>query len=460
LDRLRRSGIHAVLDYAAEDDVSEPARLPPPFFLPSRPAPPCPASLPLSRAVCSSQLGRAGEEGPQSRQPAVASAVARTYSYEDEAACDRRMAHFLTSIDAAASQGGQGFAAIKVSALGLPSLLERASAALTAIRGLFSQLDANGDGWLEAAEFRAEYSRLFKDDGADRMDQVFAHLDTNRDGRVDYLSFAERVSVYDGAAIAARCRQEGPFSRAALSPAELRLLDATLRRVHALAAAAAGRGVRLMVDAEQSSMQPAIDAIVAALQREHNRERAAVFGTYQCYLADAPARLALDLERARRGGYLFGAKLVRGAYMHLERRRAEAAGAPSPVWGSAGETHAAYDAAVATMLPRVREQGAEVMVATHNKASVERAVAGMAAEGLQPSAPVYFGQLFGMADHLTYALGQNGFRAYKYVPFGPIDEVLPYLVRRAQENSDVLGGAGREAALGAAALRRRLRWRV
>lgn len=131
-------------------------------------------------------------------------------------------------------------------------------------------------------------------------------------------------------------------------------------------------------------------------------------------------------------GYRFGCKLVRGAYMILERRRAAAAGLPSPIWDTVEQTHAAYDAAVQALLPLVRDRGAEFMVASHNQASVEKAVAGMAALGLPPSAGVYFGQLLGMADHLTYTLGANGYGAYKYVPFGGVGEVLPYLVRRAQ----------------------------
>ena len=142
--------------------------------------------------------------------------------------------------------------------------------------------------------------------------------------------------------------------------------------------------------------------------------------------------------------------------MVLERRRAAELGIPSPIWDTAEQTHAAYDVAVASLLPWVRDAGAEVMVATHNQPSVERAVAGMAALGLPPAAPVAFGQLLGMADHLTFGLGAAGFGAYKYVPFGSVEEVLPYLIRRAQENSDVLAGSARESALVRRELRRRL----
>jgi proline dehydrogenase len=155
-------------------------------------------------------------------------------------------------------------------------------------------------------------------------------------------------------------------------------------------------------------------------------------------------------------GYKFGCKLVRGAYMELERQRAHALDMPSPIWDTIEQTHTAYDQAVAAMLPLVRDEGAEMMVASHNQRSIEAAVAGMEKEGLPPSSPVSFGQLLGMADHLTFLLGRNGFRAYKYVTYGEVELVMPYLIRRAQENSSVLGGTAVEEKLMRKELRRRI----
>lgn len=157
--------------------------------------------------------------------------------------------------------------------------------------------------------------------------------------------------------------------------------------------------------------------------------------------------MSVDIERAKREGYKFGAKLVRGAYMVLERHRANSMGYPSPVWSTLEETHTAYDAAVAKMIRNVRDEGAEVMIASHNQRSIELAVAEMASHGMESSALVCFAQLYGMADHITFVLGQNGYRAYKYLPFGRVEEVVPYLIRRAQENSSVLGGVGIEMQL-------------
>lgn len=418
LKYLEQNGIHAVLDYAAEDDVDE-------------------------------------EDGPHSREDVTATVVARTYRYEDEAACDQRMDHFLRSIEAAKTSDRQGFAAIKVTALGMPRLLERVSSALLAVRDLFKQLDENGDGCLEPEEFKRVYKRLFNGDDAE-IDAVFDRLDTDHDDRIDYVAFTKGVTIYESADIASSCKEEGPFSRAALNKEELQLLDNMLGRVNKLAEAAVDAGVRLMIDAEHSYFQPAIDAVVTELQRKFNKNEPRVYNTYQCYLKDSHDRILVDLERARREGYKFGCKLVRGAYMMLERERAAEKGYPSPVWDTKEETHACYDGAVAMLLPWVKNNGAEFMVASHNQRSVELAVAGMKAEGLPPSAPVYFGQLLGMADNLTFTLGANGYGAYKYVPFGAIDEVMPYLIRRAQENSDVLGGIAKETNMLRSELRRRL----
>jgi len=409
LRRLRQSGVGAVLVYAAEDDVK-------------------------------------AEEGPENRETPQVTVTSGTSEYEDdEKTCVRRMEKFLRAIDAARSPDGHsssGYTAIKVTALGKPRLLERVSTTLLAIRSLFSQLDENGDGFLEPEEFCKVYARLFV--GADEatVNEVFDYFDTNNDGKFNYGAFTRSLTVYDGAKIADRFGGQGPFSHVALTKEELQSLDTMMNCLNTLAESAAASGVRLTVDAEHSYFQPAIDAVVAQLQREHNKEEPRIYNTYQCYLKDVHDKITVDMEQAHRKGYKFGGKLVRGAYMELERSRAQDLNLPSPIWETKEDTDAAYDAAVAALLPRVRDIGAEIMVATHNQQSVMHTVAGMAALGLPPSSGVTFGQLLGMADHLTFTLGAHKYGAYKYTPFGGVDETMPYLLRRAQENSDVLGGVG------------------
>ena len=228
-----------------------------------------------------------------------------------------------------------------------------------------------------------------------------------------------------------------------------------LDRLDGLAALAAARGVRVMVDAEHTYFQPAIDHICLELMRKYNRAGGAVVhNTYQCYLTATAAKLERHAALAAREGWHFGAKLVRGAYLHLERARAARLGYADPVHACIEDTHACFDAAVSFALtrPDVRSgrSAANVLVASHNRASVERALDVMADEGLDArTSKVYFGQLLGMADHLTFTLGAHGYRAYKYVPYGSLYEVMPYLLRRAHENGDLLSSnvAGERALL-------------
>jgi proline dehydrogenase len=410
---LRRNGIHPILDYAAEDDVSS-------------------------------------EQGPASREPEVQDVVARTYEYEGEATCDQRTDIFLKAISAAAVSGsdGKGFAAIKLTALGPPKLLERVSTALLAIKDLFRQFDSDGNGYVTQEEFAEVYSRFFSD-GRDqaRVAAEYDLLDERHDNNVDYAEWTKRFSLKDAAILAQRCLEQGPFNRAALTERELNRVDAMMARLNKIADAAAASGVRLMIDAEHSYFQPAIDHATTQLQERHNRTVPTIFNTYQCYLTDAHERMALDLERARNGGYKWAAKLVRGAYMVLERRRAEDMGYTSPILPTIEATHASYEGAVQLALDAVCSQSAEVMIATHNQASVEQAVTLMAQKGLSPDSPIYFGQLLGMSDNLTFTLGRHGYYAYKYVPYGSIQDVVPYLLRRAQENSTVMDNVQRDVDL-------------
>jgi proline dehydrogenase len=226
---------------------------------------------------------------------------------------------------------------------------------------------------------------------------------------------------------------------------ELELMYAMVARVRGLCKYAAENGVRIMIDAEHNYLQPAIDSIAKDMMREFNKERPTVYNTYQCYLKDSRFRLNADIESARRQGYKFGAKLVRGAYMDHERKVAKSLKIESPVHDTPEATHSNYNRCVRMAIQEVATAGAEVMIATHNQYSVEMAVRSMHDFGMKPSERgVFFGQLLGMADHLSYVLGRHKYRAYKYVPFGPLEETMPYLIRRAQENSDMMGGVAKE----------------
>lgn len=178
-------------------------------------------------------------------------------------------------------------------------------------------------------------------------------------------------------------------------------------------------GVMVMIDAEQSSIQPAIDAVAQYLARKYNQRHCVVWNTYQMYLKDSLTRLDWDLTAGRA---ITGVKLVRGAYMNSEP--------PGLLHGSIEDTHASYNDAIRMC---VQSQRLEMMVATHNRESIE-----LATSLARPGMRVKFGQLFGMKDDLTMSLASRGFETYKYIPYGPVLTAIPYLLRRARENSALL----------------------
>ncbi|MBV94660.1 Proline dehydrogenase 1, mitochondrial, partial [Eschrichtius robustus] len=240
---------------------------------------------------------------------------------------------------------------------------------------------------------------------------------------------------------------------------EERQMTRMLQRMDVLAKKASEVGVRLMVDAEQTYFQPAISRLTLEMQRRFNVERPLIFNTYQCYLKDAYDNVTLDVELARREGWCFGAKLVRGAYMAQERARALEIGYEDPINPTYEATNAMYHRCLNYVLEELKHNArAAVMVASHNEDTVRFTLCRMEELGLHPAdCQVYFGQLLGMCDQISFPLGQAGFPVYKYVPYGPVMEVLPYLSRRALENSGVMKGAQREWQLLWQELKRRLR---
>merc|ERR1719309_1394468 len=201
------------------------------------------------------------------------------------------------------------------------------------------------------------------------------------------------------------------------------------------------------------------------MMRTYNKERAIVFNTYQNYLKKAHKTITLDLEQAKRQNFYFGAKLVRGAYMEQERARAELLGYKDPINPDYPATSAMYHKVLDECLTRIHAlkvagedpQRIGIMVASHNEDTVRYGVGRMAELGLDPQERVLcFAQLLGMCDQITFPLGQSGYSVYKYVPYGPVNEVLPYLSRRANENGSLMDKLSVEKAL----LRKELRRRV
>lgn len=245
--------------------------------------------------------------------------------------------------------------------------------------------------------------------------------------------------------------------RVALSAEEQAEADRGRARFDTLCDEAQRRGVRLFVDAEEAAIQDVVDAWTRQAMARHNRDRIIVYGTLQMYRRDRLAFLENERQLARAGGYGLGFKLVRGAYLEKERRDAEAEGRPSPLWDTKEETDRAYDRALVLCLEAIAAgEPLEVCAGTHNEASTRLLAEQCDALGLKhDERRISAAQLLGMSDHLTFNLAAAGFNAAKYVPYGPVELVFPYLVRRAQENSAVQGQTGRELSRIEAELRRR-----
>uniref|UniRef100_A0A8C0HDD1 Proline dehydrogenase n=1 Tax=Chelonoidis abingdonii TaxID=106734 RepID=A0A8C0HDD1_CHEAB len=206
-------------------------------------------------------------------------------------------------------------------------------------------------------------------------------------------------------------------------------------------------GVRVLVDAEYTYVNPALTLVTLALMGRWNRAKPWVWNTYQCYLQDCLARLGADVALAERRGFCFGVKLVRGAYLEQERRLERQGGYPDPLHPTWEATNHSYQRCLDLLLELVARDGqrCQLIVASHNETSVSHAVRRMEELGIaKDRGAVCFGQLLGMCDHVSLALGQAGYAIYKSIPYGAVEDVLPYLVRRAQENQSVLQGIRKE----------------
>ncbi|QYU66868.1 proline dehydrogenase family protein [Leptolyngbya sp. 15MV] len=225
-------------------------------------------------------------------------------------------------------------------------------------------------------------------------------------------------------------------------------------RVEAICSFAAEIGQPIFIDAEESWIQDAIDRLATEMMERFNRGRAIVYNTIQLYRKDRLQFLRESRRRASKDGYILGVKLVRGAYMEKERQRAEEMGYPSPIHDDKAATDADYDSAIEYCLKHLDE--VSFVAGTHNEASTRMLAERVLAEGMIPDHPhIYFSQLYGMSDNLSYVLAKHGFNVSKYLPYGPVRDALPYLIRRAEENTSVAGQVSRELDLIAKELKRR-----
>jgi proline dehydrogenase len=217
-------------------------------------------------------------------------------------------------------------------------------------------------------------------------------------------------------------------------------------RIDKICRAASENNIMVLVDAEESWIQRPVDDLADAMMAQYNKTEAVVYNTYQLYRHDRLVFLKESFEFATSHGFVLGAKLVRGAYMEKERARAAEKGYNSPIQADKQRTDIDYDEAANFCLQHLDRIA--LFVGTHNEGSCLKVAKYMQDNNIAATTRrVYFSQLYGMSDNISFNLAHQGYHVAKYLPYGPVKDVLPYLMRRAQENTSVAGQTGRELSL-------------
>lgn len=295
-------------------------------------------------------------------------------------------------------------------------------------KGVSSVLDYSVEGKEEEAQFDAALAMTLKtiEFAKEREAIPFAVFKPTGFGRIDlYEKVGEKVT---------------------LSEAEQEEWNSVVKRFDIACKAAFEKDVMLLIDAEESWMQDAADAIVTDMMRKYNQQKAIVFNTLQMYRWDRLDYLKQLHEQAKTEGFHIGMKLVRGAYMEKENARAAEKGLKSPICVSKEATDINYDAAVLYMVDHLEQMA--IFAGTHNEESSYKLMQLLDEKGIsKDDKRIFFGQLLGMSDNISFNLAANDYNVAKYLPFGPVRDVMPYLIRRAQENTSVAGQTSRELTL-------------
>ncbi len=235
-------------------------------------------------------------------------------------------------------------------------------------------------------------------------------------------------------------------SKVSLDGEEQRSYERIRDRVRAICAKAHELNIPVLIDAEETWIQDPIDQLAYEMMIEYNSKKAIVFNTFQLYRTAGLPNLQEAYQQARATSYFLGAKIVRGAYMEKERARAEALGYESPIHPDKHATDEAFNHALRFCMDHHPQIA--VMCGSHNEMSNQYLTTLMSSKGIAPSdEQVWFAQLYGMSDNISFSLASKGYRVAKYVPYGPVRSVMPYLFRRAAENTSVAGQSSRELVL-------------
>lgn len=295
-------------------------------------------------------------------------------------------------------------------------------------KGVSSVLDYSVEGKEEEAQFDAALEMTLKtiDFAKERQAIPFAVFKPTGFGRFELYEKLGEKQVLNS-------KEQEEWSR-------------VVERFDTVCKSAHDKDVALLIDAEESWMQDAADDLVTEMMKKYNKEKVIVFNTLQMYRWDRLDYLKKLHEEAQKDGFYIGMKLVRGAYMEKENKRAEEKGYRSPICESKEATDINYDAAVSYMVEHLEKMA--IFAGTHNELSSYKLMDLMRVKNIDKNdGRIWFGQLYGMSDNISYNLAANGYNVAKYLPFGPVRDVMPYLIRRAEENTSVAGQTSRELTL-------------
>ena len=295
-------------------------------------------------------------------------------------------------------------------------------------KGVYSILDYSVEGAENEESFKRAFDKTMEliDFAKNRKEMPFAVFKPTGLGRFEIY---EKVS-----------------SGKKLTEKEKEEWQRVVERYDKLAQKAKENDVPLMIDAEESWMQKAADDLVEQMMEKYNKEKPVVFNTLQLYRKDRLPYLKELHKKAKEKGYKIGMKLVRGAYMEKERERAAQLGYEDPIWETKALTDKNFNDTLTYMMDHLEDM--HIYSGSHNENSAYHLMELIEKKGIERNDPrVWFGQLLGMSDHITFNLAKEGYNTSKYIPFGPVKDVMPYLIRRAEENTSVAGQTSRELEL-------------
>ncbi len=244
-------------------------------------------------------------------------------------------------------------------------------------------------------------------------------------------------------------------TREGMSPDQKAAFDRVEKRVDRICSKASETGVPVLIDAEDSWIQNTIDSMAYEMMRRYNQKKAIVFNTFQMYRTDMLSNLQEAYKQATGNGYYLGVKLVRGAYLEKERKRAKKLGYPDPINPTKAATDEMFNNGLSFCIDK---RAISLVCGSHNEYSNQYLTVLIEKHGLNSNdARVWFAQLLGMSDNISFNLAKAGYNVAKYVPYGPVQAVMPYLLRRANENTSVAGQSSRELTLIRRELKRRSR---